>query len=286
MPLGGLGIAGIGSLIGGVGSIFGGLFGASESSKAEKQYLAQLQNAQNSLQGNMEQGLGNYNPYLAGGSQAEGLLSEMLGTPGQGLLTPWTQQFQAPTAAQAAQTPGYQFQLQQGENAMQNSAAAQGGLLSGGTLAGLNNYAQGVASTNYQNTFNNALSQYQSAYQTFLNNQQSTYGMLSGQAGQGLQAAGGAGNLISGIGGDIASLYGAKGAAQAQGTIGQANALSGILPGVSNSLLGYGLLSQMNGTGGLGGGYSTVSPGAGGQYGPGGTPNQFPNGILNLNPGG
>src|SRR5271156_4493945 len=124
-------------------------------------------------------------PYTTAGGQAASQLSSLLGSPGGG----WNQSFQAPTAAQAQATPGYQFQLQQGENALQNSAAAQGGLLSGGTLAGLNNYAQGVASTNYQNTFNNALTQYQSAYQSFLNNQQNQYNMLSGQANIGLSAA-------------------------------------------------------------------------------------------------
>ena len=69
-----------------------------------------------------------------------------------------------------------------------------------------------------------------------------------GLSGQGLQAAGGAGNLISGIGGDIASLYGQQGAARAQGTIGQANAYGSILPGIGNSLLNYGLLSSLNGS--------------------------------------
>jgi hypothetical protein len=214
MPFGGLLTAGIGA----AGSLFGGLFGASASNKASKQYIQALQQAQQSLMGTENAGLGNFQPYLNAGSGATGLLSQMLSTPGQGLLTPWTEQ------------------LQQGENALQNSAAAQGGLLSGGTLAGLNNYAQGVASTNYQNTFNNALTQYQQAYQSFLNNQNNTYSRLMGLSGQGLQAAGGAGNLISGIGGDIASLYGQQGAARASGTLGSANSILGMLPGLTGSL--------------------------------------------------
>jgi hypothetical protein len=176
------------------------------------------------------------------------MLSQMLGTPGQGLLTPWTSTFQAPTAEQAAKTPGFKFQLKTGEDAIQNAAAARGGLLSGGTLASMNQYAQGLASENYQNTFSNALTQYQNAYQSFLNNQNNTYNRLAGQQGIGLSAAGSAGNLISGIGGDIASLYGQQGAAKAQGTIGAANAYGGILPGIANSFGLYGLLSNMNNT--------------------------------------
>lgn len=232
----------LGGIIGGLGSLFGGLFGSNASSQASQQYIKMLQQAQQFMQGQEQQGLQNYSPYLQGGAQASGLLSQMAGNPSQlfnGMANPfqaWNQTFQAPTAAQAAQTPGYQFQLQQGENAMQNSAAAQGGLLSGGTLAGLNNYAQGVASTNYQNTFNNALTQYQNAYNSFLNNQNNTYQRLMGLSGQGLSAAGGAGNLISGIGGDIASLLSQQGAAKAGGTLGSANSILGMIPGLTGSL--------------------------------------------------
>src|SRR5258708_9493587 len=101
------------------------------------------------MKGQEQQGLSNYAPYLGAGANATGMLSQMTGTPGQGLLTPWTNTFTAPTAEEASKTPGYQFQLQQGENALQNSAAAQGGLLSGGTLAGMNKYAQGPSSQNH-----------------------------------------------------------------------------------------------------------------------------------------
>jgi hypothetical protein len=243
MPFGGLLTAGIGAGT----SLLGGLFGSSASSKASQQYIQALQKAQGFLQGQEKQGLQNYSPYLSEGSTASGQLSQLLGTPGQGLLQNWTQQFTAPTAAEAAATPGYQFQLQQGESALQNSAAGQGSLLSGRTLADLNNYAQGTASSNYQQTFNNSLAQYQSAYNTFLNNQNNTYSRLLGASGQGLQAAGGAGNLISGIGGDIASLYGQQGAAAAQGTIGSANAWTGALGGIGNAASNYGLLSALNG---------------------------------------
>lgn len=258
MPFGGLLSAGIGA----AGSLFGGLFGGSASEKAAQQYEQAIQQGITSLQGNLQTGEANYAPYLSAGSTATNTLSSLLGTPGQGLLTPWTQTFQAPTAAQAEATPGYQFQLQQGENAMQNSAAGKGSLLTGRTLADLNNYAQGTASTNYQNTFNNALTQYNSAYSTFLNNQQNQYSRLMGLSGEGLTAAGGEGQLISGIGGDIASLYGQKGAAAAQGTIGAANAYGSILPGMSNAVSNYGLLSMLNGNTnggwGSGGGFSAL----------------------------
>lgn len=236
----------IGAIASGAGSLFGGLFGGHSASKASQQYIQALQQAQKYLGGELNQGLGNYAPFLNAGQGAARTLGDLMSTPGQGLLTPWNQTFTAPTAAQAEATPGYQFQLQQGENAMQNSAAARGGLLSGRTLADLNNYAQGQASTNYQNTFNNALTQYQSAYNTFLNNQNNQYQRLMGLSGQGLQAAGGEGNLINSIGGDIGSLYGQIGAARAQGTIGAANAYGSILPGIGNAFTQYATLRGLN----------------------------------------
>ncbi len=244
-----------GALVAGIGSIFGGLLGGSAASKAAKQQQQAEQQGINTIQTGEDQSIARLNPYLSSGSQASGILSGMLKTPGEGLLTPWTQQFQAPTAAQAEQTPGYQFQLQQGENALQNSAAARGGLLSGRTLADLNTYAQGTASTNYQNTFNNALTQYQSAYNTFQNNQNNTYNRLAGQQGVGLNAANTAGQITSNASGDIASLLAAQGKAAAGGTVGQANAWSGAIPGIGGALTGgYNFLKNLNPFGGGNGG--------------------------------
>ena len=58
-------------------------------------------------------------------------------------------------------TPGYQFTLQQGEQGVQRSAAANGTLLTGGTLKALAGYDAGLASQTYQNAVNNALGLYQ-----------------------------------------------------------------------------------------------------------------------------
>lgn len=128
-------------------------------------------------------------PFLQAGQTAIGDLSGLL-APGGGLSQGWTGQFTAPTAAQAEATPGYQFTLQQGQNAIQNSAAAQGNLLSGGTEAALDQYSQGLASTNYQQAFNNALTQYGTAYNTFENNQANQFNRLASVAGLGQTTAG------------------------------------------------------------------------------------------------
>lgn len=76
--------------------------------------------------------------------------------------------FTPPTMAQAATDPGYQFRLQQGLNAIQNSAAAKGVLNTGGTLTDINNYAQDAASQEYQNLYSRMFGLAQQQFQPVL----------------------------------------------------------------------------------------------------------------------
>jgi hypothetical protein len=68
--------------------------------------------------------------------------------------------FQAPSYAEAANDPGYQFRLQQGTQALQNAASARGTLNDSGTLKALIDYGQGAASQEYQNVYGRDLSTY------------------------------------------------------------------------------------------------------------------------------
>lgn len=88
-------------------------------------------------------------------------------------LTP----FSAPSASDAMNDPGYAFSVQQGENALQNWAAAKGTLNDSGTANALTQYGQQSAGTQYQNVWNRdfnswsannaaALSAYNTNYQT------------------------------------------------------------------------------------------------------------------------
>ena len=183
----------------------------------------------------------------------------------------WNQEFQAPTAAQAAATPGYQFQLQQGMNALQNSAAARGGLLSGNTAEALQNYGQGLADSTYQQTYNNALGQYQTAYNQFQNNQQNQFNRLGALSGVGQTAAGQlnsagqqAASNIAGISQNAGAQIGQSaqnaGAATASGYVGQANAINSGIGGISSSAQQGLLLSQLANQGTGGGGYNFNQP--------------------------
>lgn len=262
----------VSGLIGGIGSLFSGLFGAANAKKAANAEETADQNAQNVVAGNQNQALGieqgaqttnagNEQPFLSAGQNAVGSLSQLLQN---GSLTPAT--FQAPTIDQAQNNPGYKFALQQGEQAMQNSAAASGGLLTGGTAMALNNYAQGAATQNYQQVYNNAVQNYELGLQ----GQQQQYGQLAGVAGLGLSSAGEIGGVDTSLSGQQANTLGQGGAeqasliqnagqAQAAGIVGSTNAFSG---GVTAAGSGLSSILQSYGIGGGGGasGYSAPPP--------------------------
>jgi hypothetical protein len=120
--------------------------------------------------------MGNISPYQQAGQQGVVSLAQAM-APGGSLAGT----FQAPTMAQVQATPGYQFQLQQGTQAVEQNAAAAGLLGSGGTLKGLEQYGEGLATTTYQQAYQNALT----GYQTNFNN---TYNTLAGLAGLGMNA--------------------------------------------------------------------------------------------------
>ena len=81
------------------------------------------------------------------------------------------------TAKQYQESPGYKFQLGQGINAVQNSAAASGGVNSGNTMEALTKYGQGLANQDYQQGYNN-----------YTGRQNNIYNMLQGLTNTGLQS--------------------------------------------------------------------------------------------------
>lgn len=85
--------------------------------------------------------------------------------------------FSAPSAQSVLDNdPGYQFRLDQGTQALQQSAAARGTLNTGGTLQDLVNYGQNYASSEYGNAYNRALGTYQTNFSDALNAYQTNFG--------------------------------------------------------------------------------------------------------------
>jgi hypothetical protein len=137
--------------------------------------------------------------------------------------------------------PGYAFRMSEGMKGLERSAAARGGLLSGSMLKGIQRFGQDLASQEYQNAYNRALTEYNAGVQreaagynrlaALAGIGQTATGQLSGAAGQYGQAAGEA--LTSGA------------AARAGGYVGTANALTGDLSTYMNYQQGQSLLNAL-----------------------------------------
>ena len=84
--------------------------------------------------------------------------------------------------AELQATPGYQFQLQQGQQQLGQSAAARGGLLSGAQMKASQNYAQNQASTGFQNAWQRSQDAYGKAFGQNLQTQQQMGDVLMGGA--------------------------------------------------------------------------------------------------------
>ena len=93
-------------------------------------------------------------PYLQGGQVSQNELLRLLGIGGDASTAGYGSMAQPFGMDQFMADPGYQFRLDEGMKALERSAAARGGLLSGGFLRGATRYGQGMASQEYQNAFN------------------------------------------------------------------------------------------------------------------------------------
>lgn len=137
--------------------------------------------------------------------------------------------------------PGYAFQLQQGNQALQNSAAAGSGALSGAALKDLMKYNQDYAGTAYNDSFNR--------YQT---QQGNIFNRLSSLAQLGQNAAAGVGAQGTALAGQAGQAISNAGTASGAGLVGAGNA-------VNSGLSNYWLLNQFqnqNRPVASGGGYS------------------------------
>lgn len=149
------------------------------------------------------------------------------------------------TPSDLTKDPGYQFRINQGEQALKAAGAATGTLQTGQGLKDINDYAQDAGSQEYQNEFNR-----------FQTQQGNEYNRLLGASGVGSPAANASSSANTATAGDIANttmsgvnssnqnlIGGAN--ASAAGTVGQANALIGGLGSGANTWMGYQYLNRV-----------------------------------------
>lgn len=270
-------------------SILSGILGSQSAAKQANaaNYAANLQyqsalRGQDLSQQQYDQSRTDLEPWRQAGGQAVGSLSGMLGRgefdssfnpaeryqqslQGQQQYDPYAQYQQSiqPLDVDVTQDPGYQFRLQQGQQAIEGGAAASGGLFSGQTGKDLMQFGQELGSQEYQNAYNRAagerqfgqqafgqafgqdMSQRQFGSQEYYNalqsdaaQKQNLYNMLAGVAGTGQTAT----QFGAGLGQQAAGAQGQYGqqAAAAQGAGAQqgAQAYSGAAQNWGNQLTG------------------------------------------------
>ena len=190
------------------------------------------------------------------GPLGPGFVNPNAGTGGNPLTAPLTAPFDisafndafnkgitSPTASTAgapnlingyAIDPSFNFDLDQGNNAILNNASAKGGALSGNTLRDLMKFGQGLQSQNYWSDLMNN-------YNMLTGSQGNLFNKLMGIAGMGQSAANQTGAFGQNTANNVAGNMIGAGNAQAAGMVGAANAVNN---GTNSAVQNY-LLYQM-----------------------------------------
>jgi hypothetical protein len=199
------------AIIGAAGSAAAGIFGGNKAADAQKKAAKKAAKAQNAALAAQTKLVA---PYVEAGKNALAEYQKMAPYKDFGMA-----EFQA--------DPGYNFRMAEGMKALERSAAARGLLQSGGTLKGIQQYGQNLASSEYENAFSRYLSQREARMDPY------RYLTGIGQAAAAGQAAnvGSTGAALA----EIAAQRGNVNAAAAAGTAGAiGNAFSSIGQGVGS----------------------------------------------------
>jgi hypothetical protein len=171
-----------------------------------------------------------------------------------------------PTAMQNAlrQTPGYQFAQQQGNAQTKAQAAAMGLALSGNTLQALSKFNQGLADQTYQNQ----LANYQTAYSGQFNARQSELQNLLAPINIGQAAAANQASNVGQVGTNLANIYGAQGQNQANAELGMTGGVANAIGGGVNNYITQNTLRGLTDTGAVGAAYRPEITDMSQYYGP------------------
>ena len=194
----------IAGAIAGVGAIAGGVIGAGGAKKAARIQQEGVSESIAEQRRQFDVALELGAPRREAETEALNALRGLLGLGGE-----------APDVSAFAETPGFQFTRDEALQAVERQAAARGGVVSGNTLAALQNRAAGLAGQNFLSSFLNPITQ-----------------LATG--GAGLQAGQNALVLGQNIGQSIQS----GAAARASGILGSTGAITGGLSNLNQAIQG------------------------------------------------
>ena len=238
---------GIGAAISAAGTIGGALISGNAAQSAADTQANAANNASATQLSMFNQTRASLQPFIGAGTSAMSQLAQIFGFGGGSTGTGAGGSSGTgynPTAAlsQLTNSPGYQFELAQGQKALDHSAAASGLQLSGQQLQAEQQYGQNFAQAN--------------AYQPYINE-------LNTISTQGQNAAAGVGTQATATGQGVANTQLAAGQAAASGQVAQGNILgqatTQLLSGLGSS---YGNSGTPVGMYNMGGGMSGSIGGA------------------------
>jgi hypothetical protein len=210
-------------------TVVGGVLASSSASKAAGAQAGAASNATAEQQREFDANQANLKPFRDAGLS---VLPEL-----QSGTAPGGEFNRNFTLADFNQDPGYQFRMDQGQKALEASAAARGGVLSGGALKAISQYGQDYASGEYSN-----------AYNRFNNDQTTRFNRLSALAGTGQTATNTIGTLGTQTAADIAQNTIGAGNARASGYVGSANAINNGISSLGNFYMQQQYLNRMPST--------------------------------------
>jgi hypothetical protein len=235
MPIGWMAAAAGGSaLIGAWGSQEAAKTQAGAANHAADVQLGMFNRTRSDLQPYMDAGSYSLQDLMYGLGLPSGLKGAQGGTPGSESISQipgqasvskgmFTQPF---GMEQFEASPAYKFNLEQGMDAINKQAAARGSYYEPATLRDVARFSQGLASNEFQNAFSN--------YNTNLGN---IWSRLSSISGGGQNAAAGVGNAGIQTGQNMGNSFMNAGNAQAAGSVGTANAVTGAVGNFQNAYL-------------------------------------------------
>lgn len=198
-----------------VGNLTGGFIGTSDAEKAGKDAAALAAITQAKTLGELDESWedieGWLNPYLEAGTEALGQYKEAIGaSPDAPVFDSFNFDY-----TKMEDNPAYQFVKEQGLQAVNRVQARNKALTSGNRMTAINEYASGLASTEYQNEFERQLQT--SEYNNRVKGMQfdasgrkfdRDTGNLSHLMTQGVNTAGNLGSFRERLAGDRTAAYG------------------------------------------------------------------------------
>jgi len=229
------------------GSVASSAIGAHAAGKAASQQANASKSAQQIQQEEWQQQQQNEQPFLQQGTTAVNHLSQLVNDPSYSNYPGGT--FSAPTLDEARNSPGYQFELQTGSDALTKQAAATGNLMSGNTGTELEKFGTGLADTTYGDLYNRSLQSYMTNYNVWNTDTSNQVNRLQALANLGGNTAANLGTQGQNFATNQGNLLNQQGTAEASGTVGAANAVTGGISNISNLAMDiplYQLLAQQN----------------------------------------